>query len=53
MKCERCNKDPDVKMGLHDYCAKCGKNLCALCMFAGRCHDSDDGKHVAANHGDG
>lgn len=37
MKCERCGAEPDAEFGLHDYCAKCSKNLCPKCMAKGCC----------------
>ncbi len=36
MRCERCRVDA-VGYNLHDYCAKCSKNLCAKCMANGCC----------------
>ena len=36
MKCERCHKESEG-YNLHDYCAKCSKNLCAVCMTKGCC----------------
>lgn len=36
MKCERCGKQADG-YDLHDYCAKCGMNLCDHCMQKGCC----------------
>jgi hypothetical protein len=34
--CERCGEKPKG-YGLHDYCAKCARNLCDKCMAEGCC----------------
>lgn len=39
MTCERCRRDTSG-YDLHDYCARCGKNLCAVCMGNGCCGDT-------------
>ena len=36
MRCERCNAGT-TGYELHDYCLRCGKNLCAKCMEHGCC----------------
>lgn len=36
MKCEKCNR-PVQGYELHDYCARCSKNLCDDCMEKGCC----------------
>lgn len=36
MKCERCGAE-SKGYSLHDYCAKCWKNLCETCMANGCC----------------
>lgn len=36
-KCERCGAQPSGDYDLHDYCARCSKNLCAECMAKGCC----------------
>lgn len=36
MKCERCQAETK-DYALHDYCAKCSKNLCDACMAKGCC----------------
>lgn len=36
MKCERCKVEA-TGYNLHDYCAKCSKNLCDRCMKNGCC----------------
>lgn len=37
--CENCKKRAGSggRMGLHDFCAACGKNLCDDCMKKGCC----------------
>jgi hypothetical protein len=36
MKCERCRVET-TGYALHDFCAKCSKNLCKKCMANGCC----------------
>lgn len=57
MICERCfAKPPAGSAGdlphLHDYCARCSKNLCARCMKNGCCRKrpAESGQAVAAEN---
>lgn len=35
--CQRCGRAPSGEFGLHDYCAKCSRDLCDGCMAEGCC----------------
>ena len=50
-ECERCGK---VARGfsLHDYCANCGKNLCADCITKGCCGKLPAESGMAADYED-
>lgn len=50
-KCERCGAFPAEVDGLHDYCARCSRNLCDACMKSGCCGstpaESGEGRDMA------
>lgn len=53
--CESCKAPPPKietgpwagQRGMHNYCVHCSKDLCENCLAAGRCRESQTGKHEA------
>lgn len=53
MECERCQaKPPAGSFELFDYCAECGKNLCADCMEKGCCGETPAASGMADDEED-
>lgn len=48
-ECERCGAKPSGEYELHDYCAKCSKNLCKKCMAEGCCGSKPAASGMAAD----